>query len=182
MSPKFTRRRFLTVLGAGAACLAVTGSAVLALLERVTKVKPLHTPTTDPLRAPKLWPLPEASPANPEGPWAFNSRPDLGPPAVEVRREAHDDTASGYVFVSPQEGDTGQGGSLIVDDGGQVAWFRPLRGTSGRAMNFGMQTYRGEPVLTWGETPGGTLSSMVPTTRSPASGPQTVTTGITTSS
>src|SRR5215217_6019966 len=29
------------------------------------------------------------------------------------------------------------------------------RGTSGRAMNFGMQTYCGEPVLTWGETPGG---------------------------
>lgn len=182
MSPKFTRRRFLTVLGAGAACLAVTGSAGLALLERVTRVNPLHTPSAGPLRDSKLWLMPDASPANPEGPWAFSSRPDLSPPALEVRREAHDDTASGYVFVSPEEGDTGQGGSLIVDDGGQVAWFRPLRGTSGRAMNFGMQTYRGEPVLTWGETPGCTLSSIVPTTRSPASGPQTVTTGTTTSS
>jgi hypothetical protein len=154
MSPKFTRRRFLTVLGAGAACLAVTGSAGLALLERFARVRPLHTPRVGPLRASKVWLLPDASPANPERPWAFNSRPDLSPPAVEVSREAHEDTASGYVFVSPQEDDTGQGGSLIVDDGGQVAWFRPLRGTSGRAMNFGMQTYRGEPVLTWGETPG----------------------------
>jgi Arylsulfotransferase (ASST) len=68
--------------------------------------------------------------------------------------EAHDDAAPGYVFVSPQEGDAGQGGSLIVDDGGQVVWFRPLLGVPGRAMNFGVQTYRGEPVLTWGETPG----------------------------
>jgi hypothetical protein len=70
-----------------------------------------------------------------------------------VTREAHD-TAPGYIFVAPEEGDTGQGGSLTVDDGGQVAWFRPLRDAVGRAMNFGVQTYRGEPVLTWGETPG----------------------------
>ena len=142
------------MLGAGAACLAVAGSAGLALLERVTRVSPLHTPRADPLRTSKVWLLPDASPANPEGPWTFSSRLDLSPPAVEVRREAHDRTAPGYVFVAPQEGDTGQGGSLIVDDGGQVAWFRPLQDTSGRVMNFGMQTYRGEPVLTWGETPG----------------------------
>jgi hypothetical protein len=38
--------------------------------------------------------------------------------------------------------------------GEQVAWFRPLRSLSVRAMNSGVQTYRGEPVLTWGETPG----------------------------
>ena len=152
MSSKLTRRRFLTVLGA--ACLAVTGATGLALQGRFTKVKPLHTPKVGPLRAPKVWPLPYATPANPEGPWAFRSRPDLSPPAVEVRREAHDDTASGYVFVSPQEDDSGQGGSLAVDDEGQVVWFRPLQDTSGRAMNFQVQTYRGEPVLTWGETPG----------------------------
>jgi hypothetical protein len=153
MSPKFTRRRFLTMLGGGAVCLALTGSAGLALQGRVTKVGPLHTPRAGPLRAPKVWPLPDATPANPEGPWAFRSRPDLRPPAVEVTTQAHD-TAPGYIFVSPQEGDTGQGGSLTVDDEGQVAWFRPFPGKFGRAMNFEMQTYRGEPVLTWGETPG----------------------------
>jgi hypothetical protein len=43
---------------------------------------------------------------------------------------------------------------MILDDRGQVVWFRPLGGTDGRAMNFGVQTYRGEPVLTWGETAG----------------------------
>jgi hypothetical protein len=101
MSSKFTRRRFLTVLGTGSAGLAVTGAAGLGLLGRATKVKPLHTPKAGPLRPAKVWPLPDASPANPEGPWAFRSRLDLSPPAVEVRREAHEDIASGYVFVSP---------------------------------------------------------------------------------
>jgi hypothetical protein len=150
MSTRLTRRRFLTLLGGGAAGLAVAG---LALKGRVTKVASLHTPDDGSLRAAKVWPLPDASPANPEGPWTFRSRTDLSPPAVEVTREAHD-TAPGYIFVAPQEGDTGQGGSLIVDDGGQVVWFRRFRGASGRAMNFEVQTYRGEPVLTWGETPG----------------------------
>ena len=48
MSSKFTRRRFLTVLGTGSACLAVTGAAGLGLLGRATKVKPLHTPKAGP--------------------------------------------------------------------------------------------------------------------------------------
>jgi hypothetical protein len=43
---------------------------------------------------------------------------------------------------------------MIFDDRGQVVWFRPLSVTHGRPMNFGVQTYRGEPVLTWGETAG----------------------------
>jgi hypothetical protein len=70
-----------------------------------------------------------------------------------VTKEANH-TAPGYVFVAPEEGEVGQGGSLIIDDRGQVVWFRPLLDTSGRAMNFEVQTYRGKPVLTWGETPG----------------------------
>jgi hypothetical protein len=89
--------------------------------------------------------------------WNFRSRPDLSPPAVEVTKQAHDDTASGYVFVAPEEGGTAQGGSMIFDDRGQVVWFRPLRHPilpSSRAMNSEVQTYRGRPVLTWMETPG----------------------------
>jgi hypothetical protein len=73
-----------------------------------------------------------------------------------VAKEAQD-TASGYVFIAPEQSDAGQGGSMIIDNRGQVVWFRPLRHPikpSSRAMNFEAQTYRGEPVLTWGETPG----------------------------
>jgi len=70
-----------------------------------------------------------------------------------VTEKAHD-TAPGYIFVAPQEGDTGQGGSMILDDRGQVVWFRPLPGKYGRAMNLEVQSYRGEPVLTWADTSG----------------------------
>jgi hypothetical protein len=87
------------------------------------------------------------------GAWAFRSRPDLSPPAVEVATRAHD-AAPGYIFVAPEEGGAAQGGSMILDDHGQVVWFRPLRATLGRAMNFEVQTYQGRAVLTWGETPG----------------------------
>ena len=82
--------------------------------------------------------------------WAFRSRPDLSPPAVELTVRPHN-TAPGYIFVAPEEGGGGQGGSLIVDDRAEVVWFRPLRGTCGRVMNLKVQTYRGERVLTWME-------------------------------
>jgi hypothetical protein len=88
-----------------------------------------------------------------EGAWTFRSRPDLSPPAVEVATRAHD-TAPGHVFVAPEEGGAGQGGSMIFDDRGEVVWFRPLRETQGRAMSFGVQSYRGRLVLTWGDTAG----------------------------
>jgi outer membrane protein assembly factor BamB len=104
------------------------------------------------LRIPKVQPLPGVPSAPVGGAWAFRSRPDLSPPAVEVASRAHD-AAPGYVFVAPEEARTGQGGTLILDDRGQVVWFRPLRGMRGRAMNLKVQTYRGRAVLTWGETP-----------------------------
>jgi hypothetical protein len=82
--------------------------------------------------------------------WAFRSRPDLSPPGVEVDTQAHH-TASGSVFVSPERGDTRQGGPMIVDDRGQVVWFRPLREDGIFARDFKVQHYRREPVLTWWE-------------------------------
>ena len=151
MAPGLTRRRFLTALGA--ACLALTGTVGCAPLELARKLGPLRTPKASPLRGPKVLPLPGASSSPVGGAWAFRTRPDLTPPAVEVNAQAHD-TAPGYIFVAPEEGGAGQGGSMIFDDRGEVVWFRPLDAPHGRPMNFGVQTYRGEPVLTWGETAG----------------------------
>ena len=151
MSSKFTRRRFLMVLGAGTACLTLTGAEGCERLGRVTKLKSLPTPRVSPLRVPKVRVLPSVSPAPSNGVWSFRSRPDLSPPVVEVTKQTPD-TAPGYILVAPEEGGAGQGGSLIVDDRGQVVWFRPLQGSHGRAMNLKMQSYRGRPVLTWIET------------------------------
>jgi hypothetical protein len=74
---------------------------------------------------------------------------------VEVATQArHHDTAPGYIFLAPEKGGAGKGGSMILDDRGQVVWFYPLRGPYGRTMNFETQTYQGTDVLTWGQTPG----------------------------
>src|SRR5215203_3116056 len=156
MASGFTRRRFLTALGA-ATYLALSSTLGCAPLERASKSRPpLRTPKASPLRFPKVQPLPNASSAPVEGAWAFRSRPDLSPPAVEVTIPAQG-TAPGYIFVAPEAGGAAQGGSLILDDSGQVVWFRSLRhpiNPSSRVMNFEVQTYQGREVLTWGETPG----------------------------
>src|SRR5829696_2613375 len=152
MVPGFTRRRFLTALGT-ATYLALTNAAGCAPLERTSKPKPLRTPKESPVRVPNVRPLPNAAFAPVWGVWVYRSRPDLSPPAVEVAKKAHD-AAPGHVFVAPEGGGAGQGGSMIFDDRGQVVWFRPLPETQGRAMSFGVQTYTGREVLTWGETAG----------------------------
>jgi hypothetical protein len=84
----------------------------------------------------------------------FHSRPDLDPPPVTILRPASG-TASGYLFLAPSSG-PGEHGPLILDDAGNVAWFRPVSPRT--AMNFRAQTFHGEPVLTWWESlPGGGL-------------------------
>ena len=151
MSSKFTRGRFLMVLGAGTACLTLTGAEGCEQFGRVTKLKSLRTPRVSPLRVAKVRLLPSVSSAPSKGVWSFRSRPDLSPPVVEVTKQTPD-TAPGYILVAPEEGGAGQGGSLTVDNRGQVVWFRPLQGSQGRVMNLKMQSYRGKPVLTWIET------------------------------
>jgi len=69
---------------------------------------------------------------------------------MEVNTQAHD-TAPGHVFVAPERGGSIQGGLMIVDDRGQVVWFRPLQREGTFARDFKVQHYRDEPVLTWWE-------------------------------
>src|SRR5829696_1150551 len=138
MRQRFPRRRFLSTLGAGATYLALTNAVGCDLLgKRASKAK-----------TSKVSPLPNASPASQEEAWSFRSRPDLSPPAVEIATQAHG-TAPGYIFVAPEKGSAGQGGSLIVDNSGEVVWFRPLQGRLGRAHDLKVQSYRGKSVLTW---------------------------------
>jgi hypothetical protein len=55
--------------------------------------------------------------------------------------------APGYVFVTTLTG-PGQRGPMIVDNHGQIVWFRRVKTF---AINFRTQVYRGKPVLTWWE-------------------------------
>jgi hypothetical protein len=154
MGTRFTRRRFLTAVGA--TYLALASTVGCELLGRTSKVNPSHTPKAGPLRAPKRTSTvkllsEDGSSARSKGVWAFRSRPDLRPPIVEVSARAHEETAPGYIFVAPEEGGAGQGGSMIVDDRGEVVWFLPRRNTNLHVMDLKVQNYRDNPVLTWGE-------------------------------
>ncbi len=73
----------------------------------------------------------------------FRSRPDLKPPVVHVRTHAPG-TTPGFVFIAPKLR-VAQAGPLILDDDGQVVWFKPLdtRGVT----DFRVQRYRFETVI-----------------------------------
>jgi len=161
METRVTRRRFLRAVGAGATYLALTNTVGCKQLGYASKVSPLNSPELGSLRIPrKSRPLTGIPSTPAKGAWDFHSRPDLNPPAVEVAEQAHG-TAPGYIFIAPESGGAAQGGSMILDDRGQVVWFRPLPDAYGRAMNFEVQTYRGHPVLTSMETPGQHVSEYV---------------------
>ena len=82
---------------------------------------------------------------------SFRSRPDLHPPTIDIVTQAHNNTAPGYIFLAPKEG-AGQDGPMILDSSGEPVWFHPLQKQDGIAMDFKVQRYRGEPVLTWCES------------------------------
>jgi hypothetical protein len=75
----------------------------------------------------------------------FHSRPDLKPPLVRIDTPAHG-TAPGYLFLAPKMV-VAQAGPLIMDNRGEVVWFKPLN-TKG-VTDFRAQKYDGKPVLTW---------------------------------
>ncbi|NEE14182.1 hypothetical protein G3M58_47950 [Streptomyces sp. SID7499] len=93
----------------------------------------------------------------PGHPLSLVTRPDLLPPAIDVRESAPG-TSPGYVFLAPKTGDVLQGpgtlqsGPMIVDNEGEPVWFLPRGiGALNYVTAFQRQTYRGEPVLTWWE-------------------------------
>jgi Arylsulfotransferase (ASST) len=148
LSKRVTRRRFLKAVGAGAAWVAVANAFGCEPAEPASQKTPATTGSPE-----------RNAPSPPTDVLAFCSRPDLRPPSVGVATPARD-TAPGYVFVAPKKRPEQEGGSqngpMIVDDRGQVVWFRPTRSREVRAMDFKVQRYRGEPVLTWYEGVGTT--------------------------
>jgi hypothetical protein len=77
----------------------------------------------------------------------YVTRPDLTPPAIEVVTSTS--PTPGLVFLAPKRAGA-QAGPLIVDERGETVWSAPLNGTA-VAADLRVQTYEGEPVLTWWE-------------------------------
>jgi hypothetical protein len=81
---------------------------------------------------------------------SFRSRPQLRPPDVTVSSEAR--TATGDLFLAPYSG-VGQYGPMILNEHGELIWFKALAPAGTRAANFRVQQYEGKPVLTWWQDP-----------------------------
>jgi Arylsulfotransferase (ASST) len=91
------------------------------------------------------------APPDPSYYQSFRSRPDLKPPTVTVT--AHSPQASaGDIFIAPYSG-PGQYGPMILDESGQLVWFKALSPRGTRAADFRVQQYEGKPVLTWWQDP-----------------------------
>lgn len=88
-------------------------------------------------------------PKNPKHVQRFLSQPDWIAPTFEVATQAHD-TAPGYIFIAPKNGD-GQDGNIILDNNGQIVWFDPLAVEAEETLDFKVQQYKGQPSLTWWE-------------------------------
>jgi hypothetical protein len=111
MGTKFTRRRFLMIAAAGATYLALTNTMGCAAAERTSKTTlDMTSRPTQPAGEVAYEPQPAAK----RGVWSFRSRPDLSPQSRWPKTTTKN-SPPGYVFVAPQRGDSGQGGSLIID-------------------------------------------------------------------
>jgi hypothetical protein len=97
MGSKFTRRRFLTAVGASATYLTLANTVGCEQAKRTSKTRPT---TTSPPAQPEGAVTYGSPPSPKRGVWAFRSRPDLSPPAVKVTKKAHDTAPA--ISSSPQ--------------------------------------------------------------------------------
>ncbi|MGI9005116.1 MAG: arylsulfotransferase family protein [Streptosporangiaceae bacterium] len=77
----------------------------------------------------------------------FVTRPDLTPPKISVRRYGLGGDPQ-YIFLNAPYSGTGHGGTIILSPGGEFVYFGPNTNTH-RHMNVSVQSYQGQPVLTW---------------------------------
>jgi hypothetical protein len=80
----------------------------------------------------------------------FKSRPDLSPPPLTIVK-ALDGAFAGDVFIAPKMGAPGKG-AAIYDAAGNLVWFDPVA-PADQITDFRVQTYDGQPVLTFWEGP-----------------------------
>ncbi len=87
------------------------------------------------------------NPGEPKAVQHYSTAPSLTPSSVRVTTPAAPDAAPGDFFLAPYQG-VGTAGPMIIDQSGGLIWFHPMP-AGYTATNFGVQTYQGQPVLTW---------------------------------
>ncbi|HET8929222.1 MAG TPA: arylsulfotransferase family protein, partial [Acidimicrobiales bacterium] len=78
----------------------------------------------------------------------FASEPGLEPPVLDVTK-ANPNADEGYYFMGPKSA-TIDGGPMITNGDGNLVWYQQVSGDD-MVADFRVQTYKGEPVLTWWE-------------------------------
>lgn len=84
----------------------------------------------------------------------YHSIANFRPPPIAIT-VARPGTVPGVIVTDVHDG-SGQQGPMIIDTNGDLIWFRPVsdNGTPTlRAMDLRVQTYKGQPVLTWYQGP-----------------------------
>jgi hypothetical protein len=125
MGRTLTRRQLLRSAGVGAVGLGLSGVLGEIVASALTPPEP-----------------------GPPKPPAWRTRPDLRIPSLTVT-SSRPGASSDPIFIAPYNVPVGQVGAVIVDASGQPIWENPLAGKV--TANFRVQSYRGEPVLTWWE-------------------------------
>ncbi len=125
MTRTITRRQLLRSAGVGAVGLGLSGVLGEIVASALTPANP-----------------------GPPKPPLWHTRPDLRIPSLTVTRNEQG-ASSDPIFIAPYNIPVGQVGAVIVDAGGRPIWENPLEDKV--TANFRVQSYRGEPVLTWWE-------------------------------
>jgi Arylsulfotransferase (ASST) len=79
----------------------------------------------------------------------FITRPDLRPPVIKMARRAQGSFAQN-IFMTAAYSGPGFGGSVMYDPNGDLVWMG-VDGPKTHRIDFNVQTYLGEPHLTWWE-------------------------------
>jgi hypothetical protein len=77
---------------------------------------------------------------------SFVSAPTLHPPKIAITTTSPA-ASSGDIFLTPTHG-LGQSGPMIIEGSGRLVWYAPVP-TGQVAADLQIQTYQGQPVLTW---------------------------------
>jgi arylsulfotransferase ASST len=97
-----------------------------------------------------------ATPDDARGVLHFVSRPDLTPPALTIANHGPASSDPSYFILAPAgyplKG-PGTPGLMILDRAGHIVWYAPNTAfpasTGAGRMDLRVQSYRGQPVLTW---------------------------------
>lgn len=146
------RREFLRI----AAAVAGTGSGLALAGCGSSKASPRSRPSSSSASAITVAPPrlnARASAVTKRGVQHLKTQAGMRPPEIRIDHHAGKDVVPGVV-VTDAHGGPSQQGPLIIDSSGRMVWFLPLSprpSPAHRAFNVRVQTYRGEPVLTWFE-------------------------------